>query len=330
MNYSEEVTTLLANQINVIYPETDLIKLRDVICKVLYDYEVTKAEKGLVVSDLEEKIFIYLQNLKIEGKSYETMKNYYYTLKAFSKIIIKPVNAIDLQDLRMYVAQFSNNHSKSTVNTLTSNLKSFFKWLAAEEYIAKNPAVRLKQIKLPKRLRKSLTADELERLRDVCKTTRERALLEFIFSTGCRVGEVNKVNISDIDISNNSLRIIGKGDKERFVYFSPKARLYLQKYLLERKGENESLFVTTRYPHARLGRRSIEKEISNIAKRAGFDKSVFPHLLRHTMATLGMKSGASIITIQHLLGHTVPATTQIYAELSTESIKHEYDQHFIQ
>lgn len=330
MNYSEEVTIKLVNSIGELYSNLDLRELRNCIVKILYDYEITKAERALVVSDLEEKAMIYLQNLKIEGKSIQTIKNYFYTLRAFNKVIRKPVNAISLQDLRMYVAQFSNSHEKSTVNTLTSNLKSFFKWLELEEYIEKNPARRLQQIKLPKRLRKSLTADELERLRDSCVTTRERAILEFLFATGARVSEVEHVNISDLNSNNNSLRIIGKGDKERIVYFSPKAKLYLQKYLLERPKIEGALFITTRYPYTRLGRRSIEREISNIAKRAGFDKKVFPHLLRHTMATLGLKSGANIITIQHLLGHTVPATTQIYAETSQDDVRHEYNQHFMQ
>lgn len=231
----------------------------------------------------------------------------------------------------MYIAQFSNNHAKSTVNTMTSNLKSFFNWMELEGYIEKNPARRVKQIKLPKRLRKSLTADELERLRDACETTRERTIIEFIFATGCRVSEVVDVNIADLDSNNNSIRIIGKGDSERVVYFSPKAKLYLQKYLLERPDNGcEALFTTIRYPHTRLGKRSIEKEVSKVAIRAGINKNVFPHLLRHTMATLGLKSGANIGTIQKLLGHTIPATTQIYAELSQEDVKHEYNQHFLQ
>lgn len=331
MNYAEEVTVKLVNSIHNMYSDLDLQELRNQITKVLYDYEIRKVERSLVVSDLEEKVFIYLQALKVEGKSYETIKNYYYTLKAFSKVIRKPVNAIDLQDIRMYIAQFSNNHAKSTVNTLTSNLKSFFNWLELEGYIEKNPARRVKQIKLPKRLRKSLTADELERLRDSCITTRERAMIEFIFATGCRVSEVVKVNVSDLDPINSTLRIIGKGDSERIVYFSPKAKLYLQKYLLERpETECQALFTTIRYPHSRLGKRSVEKEVSKVAIRAGINKNVFPHLLRHTMATLGLKSGANLTTIQKLLGHTLPSTTEIYAEVAQDDIKHEYNKHFVQ
>jgi integrase/recombinase XerD len=209
-------------------------------------------------------------------------------------------------------------------------LKSFFGWLELEEYIPKDPTRKLKAYKLPKRLRKSLTVEELEMLRDSCKTLRERSILEWIFSTGCRLSEVINTDIDDLNFKDYSVRVIGKGNKEREVYFSPKAKLYLDKYLASRKDSCPALFVTLRKPIHRLGARGIQKEVDKIAVKAGFDKAVFPHLLRHTMATLGVQSGAKLTTIQHLLGHDDPSTTQIYAETSLEEVRLEYKQHLIQ
>lgn len=139
-----------------------------------------------------------------------------------------------------------------------------------------------------------------------------------------------ETNIEDLHFNDNSLRVIGKGNKEREVYFSPKAKLYLEKYITQRKDSSPALFVSSKYPYSRMGVRSIEKEIANIAVRTGLNKSVYPHLLRHTMATLAIQSGAKLTTIQHLLGHTDPSTTQIYAETSMEDVKYEYKQHLIQ
>lgn len=190
-------------------------------------------------------------------------------------------------------------------------------------------AKKLEVTKLPKRLRKALTLEELELLRIACKDKRDRALIEFLFATGCRVSEVVDCNIEDLNFNENTLRVIGKGDKERIVCFGEKTKIYISKYINEdrRKDNDLALFVSEKFPHNRLSRRGIELIVTKIAKRANFDKRVFPHLVRHTMATVGLRNGANLITIQHLLGHTDLATTQIYAENSIENVRHEYKQH---
>lgn len=216
----------------------------------------------------------------------------------------------------------------STVNNKIACFKAFFEWLDQEELIPKNPARSLSGTRLPKHLRHSLTLEELEKIRIACIDFRERALIEFIFATGCRISEVVNSNISDIDFSSNSLKVIGKGDKERTVFFNDKTKLHLKNYIDIRRDGNEALFIATKFPFNRISRRSLEVLVTKIGKRANIGKPVYPHLLRHTMATLGLQSGADITTIQHLLGHTTPSTTQIYAETSLDNLKHEYKQHF--
>lgn len=330
MNCNEEFVIRTIGKVTLEYPIIDQLKLRDILYECLYNFNVLPIEQALVASDIEEKMMIFLASKKIEGKSKNTLYNYRLILQKFAGYVHKPISTITVMDLRMYLAATTKDLKPSTINTIMSCFKSFFGWLELEEYIPKNPTKKLKAFKLPIRLRKSLTIEELEKLRDACKTVRERCMLEFIFSTGCRISEVVNTDIQNLNFSDNSLRVVGKGDKEREVYFSPKAKLYIEKYLQERTDACPALFVTIRYPHHRMGVKSMEREISKIAGRAGFNKSVFPHLLRHTMATLAIQAGAKLTTVQHLLGHTDPSTTQIYAETSMEDVKHEYKQHLIQ
>lgn len=330
----EEITLKVIGKVTLLYPNINQNELRNILTEVLNNYEITAKEKGLIASDIPDRAMMYLAIKKLDGLSAKTLYNYKLHLEKMSGYIVKPVRLITTNDLRIYLAQLTkaSNIKQTTLSTEISILKSFFSWLANEEIIPKDPMKKIKAPKIPIRLRNALNVEELERLRDACKTTRERALLEFIYSTGCRVSEVSDVNLSDINWNIKSLKVIGKGSKERAVYFSDKAKLYIEKYLKSRKDKlnNPALFICSKKPYNRLGTRSIEKEINKIATAANFDKSVFPHLLRHTMATLALKSGASLTTIQKLLGHSDPGTTEIYAEISDDTVQQEYNKFLIQ
>ncbi|WP_096636457.1 site-specific tyrosine recombinase/integron integrase [Clostridium cochlearium] len=328
----EELIIKIIGKLSLEYPDINQHKVREILYECINNYEITARETALVASDIPDKAQMYLAIKKLDGLSEKTLYNYKLHLEKFADTIVKPVNMITTNDIRIYLAMLSRskNLKQTTLGTEISILKSFFGWLFNEEYIEKNPMIKIKSPKKEKRLRKSLNVEELERLRDACKTLRERALLEFLFSTGCRLSELVSINISDIDWNTQSLRIIGKGKKERIIYFSPKAKLYLKKYLNSRIDNNTALFVASKMPYNRLGNRSVQREISKISKRAGFTKSIFPHLLRHTMATLALQSGAALTTVQKLLGHEDPGTTEIYAEISDENVKQEYRKYLIQ
>ncbi|KGO12787.1 integrase [Clostridium botulinum] len=320
----EEVVIKLVGKLSLEFPEVDQLKIRTITEKVLYKYRILPEETALVSSDIEEKLQIYLASKKLDGLSIKTLKNYEYNLLIFADHLRKPLAAINTMDLRMFLAVRCKNMKQTSMNGQISILKSFFGWLADEEYIPKNPAAKLKQTKEPKRLRHALSEEEIELLRQACKTDREKALIEFLVSTGCRLSEVVGINKNDIDWNGMSLNVIGKGNKERKVYFSTKAKILLKKYLLTRSDENIALFVTSKKPHGRLGGRSVQREIKKIADRAGIKKSIYPHLFRHSFATSKLNAGMPLPVIQHLMGHENPATTQIYAELSEETIQHEY------
>lgn len=324
-NCIEEVVIKLVGKLSLEFTEyKEQLKIRGIIEKVLYEYDITPKEKALVVSDIEEKIAIYIASKKLDGLSYKTLKGYLYDLNKFADYMHKTVNSITTIDLRRYLAERCKDMKSTSVNTTISHLKSFFGWLCDEEYIPKNPAKKLKQTKQPKRLRNALSEEELIILKAACKSEREKALIEFFSSTGCRLSEVVNINIADINWSEKSLKVIGKGDKQRIVYFDVKTKIALEKYLETRTDNNEALFVVGKGNHKRLGQRSIQREIKNIAQRAGIEKSIYPHLLRHTFATKKLNNGMALPTLQHIMGHESPATTQIYAELMEENIKYEY------
>ena len=328
MNYNEElkrnILIKLAENININFENQQTVER--ILVELLQDYTVVKNETSLTISDIPEKVTMYLQAKKLEGLSDLTLQNYFYFLRRLSEHTHKQVRDITLNDLRMFLFKECEGVKPSTANTKVCYLQSFFKWMVDEEIIDKDPSRKLPQVKLPKRLRKSLSIEEIERLRLACVDTRERALLELLFSTGCRLSEVVGINVESLNFTDNSIRVIGKGNKERIVYFNTKAKVHIDNYLKERPGDNEALFVTSKKPYARVGCRGIQKIINKIAARAGFDKSVFPHLFRHSMATLTLQNGASIITIQKLLGHCNVTTTEKYAETNMDNVKHEYRQ----
>lgn len=329
-NSSEEAIIKILGKVTQDIPEfSDLqkqLELKKVLDEVLYGYEVLTKETGLVASDIEEKMRIYLATKRLDGMSAKTIKNYNYILIKFASAVRKPLSTISTMDLRMYLAMYQSNTGikPGSVNAIIYALKSFFSWLVNEEYIIKNPMSKIKATKEPKRLRHAMSVEEIERLRLATKTDREKALIEFLISTGCRLSEVVGINKEDLNMYEMSLSVIGKGNKERKVYFSTSAKLLIKKYLETQKGESPALFTSGKYPYGRLGGRAIEREIKKIAERAGFDKSVYPHLFRHSYATHKLNSGMPLPVLQKLMGHESPDVTLIYAELSDDTVKHEY------
>jgi len=320
----EEVIVKILDRVMDELPNIPTDRLRSILDTVLYDYDIKPMEKALILrSNIRDMASLYLSTKKVEGLSPVTLKNYGYRLRRFMNFFGKNVEDINTMDIRMYLAAYQKHTgcANTTLESEVAGLKSFFGWLETEEHIIKSPMRKIKYPKAERRIRQALTPEELELMRDSCKTLRERALVEFFYTTGCRLDEAVNVNKSDINWQDLSLRVIGKGNKERVVYISEKAKVHIRKYLLSRLDNCESLFVTERRPYKRLGRRSIEREISALGKAAGIEKPVFPHIIRHTTATDMMRNGASLSEVQHYLGHDDPSTTQVYAKVSGEAIR---------
>ena len=303
--------------------EIDTHDARNKLVFILNDYNVDKVCTALVTTDIHEKLHLFLAVKKLEGLAKGSLENYRNVIIDFSRYIFKPVNQIDTMDIRKYLATKYEMVKASTLNSKLSKLRGFFDWLYNEGYIENNPAKNVAPIKTEKRERKGLTLEQMELLRASCKTKREKAMVEFLYTTGCRVSEVTEVDISDLDFNEMSLYVVGKGNKERKVYFDERAKVILKDYLASRSDDCPALFVTSREP-SRLGRNSILREISKVGKIMDPPLHTYPHLLRHTFATHAINAGISIEVVQMLLGHESPATTAIYAKVSNAKIRQEY------
>lgn len=295
------------------------------IAAILADYRVTR-ETGRE-GDLSKRIAVFLAAKKIDGLSAKTLKNYREMLGAFAAQVDKPAARITADDIREYIGYLTENRGlkDSSIQTHINTLRSFFGWLDTEDHIKRNPMRKIKSLKIDRaKARRPLTAEQLERLRDGCRTYKEKALVEFLVSTGCRLGELVGIRVDAVDWQGRSVVVRGKGNKERTVYFSVRAKLMLQEHLAQRRG-GEALFASSRAPYGAMKPRAIEKALQKIGERAGEPMRIHPHLMRHTFASNALNAGMDITIIQHLLGHTDPKTTLIYAELAPRTVKYEYE-----
>lgn len=301
----------------------DIVDARNKLVIILNDYSVDKVCTALVASDIHEKLYFFLAVKKLKGLQKGSLENYRNVIVDFSRYVLKPVNQIETNDIRHYLAIKQDDIKATTLNSKISKLKTFFAWLHSERYIETDPAFNIEMTTVEERKRKALTLEQMELLRKCCITKREKAIVEFLYTTGCRASEVVAVNIADLDFHEMSLDVIGKGDKEREVYFNERAKVIIKDYLDSRSDDCEALFVSSRAP-SRLGRNSILREVKAVGKRMSPSINVFTHLLRHTFATHAINSGVPIEIISKIMGHSSVATTMIYAKMSNSVAKKEY------
>ena len=278
----------------------------------------------------EHYISMYLASLKVENYSPLTIENYRYQLAAFSDFLGETSM---LRATTMHVREYLAHHQHLKASTIVTKLdviSGFYNWLILEEEILKNPCAKIKRPKLPKKVKSGLTIVELEQVRNSCKTVRERALIEVFYSTGCRLDELRKLNIEDIDWSSQSVLVFGKGSKERRVFLSDKASWYLRKYLKSRTDDCEALFATVRTPIRRLTNDGIAYQIRKIKEASGIERDLTPHIMRHTFAQLSLDNGMKLEDLQSLMGHESPATTMRYAESSDERKQMAFKMHHAQ
>ena len=296
------------------------------IIKIMREYDVQTAQV-YDRSNLPRRVEAFLAAKRIDGCRPKTIKGYRERLKMFMTQCSKPVQAITTDDLREYLAYLVDERHlmDNSVQAHINTLRSFFSWLVDEDNIRKSPMRKIKSLKIDKlRSRHPLTAEQLELVRDGCRGYKEKALVEFLVSSGCRVSEVAGLRVDDIDWRDRKCKVIGKGNKERTVYFSVRAKLMLQRYIAERRG-GEALFASSRAPYEPLTDRGIEKMISKLGKRIGMERPLYPHLMRHTFASHALNCGMELTIIQHLLGHSDPKTTLIYAEIDPIRVQYEYN-----
>ena len=270
----------------------------------------------------------YESEKRIEGFSSQTLKA--YRLQAtlltryFEDVDIESLTTIQLKE---YLAKSSVYLKPSSLAHRIHFMKSLFRWSHEEGYISINPAAKIKEPKVGKRIPKFLTEREIEHLREACHTPLEKSIFEFMFSTGCRIGEIVSLEKNSINWSERSAIVRGKGDKEREVYFNIRCDIWFKRYIESHQDRDPAIFVTERNPH-RMSIAQMRYIIKRISGRAGINKDIHPHQLRHSYATHLINNGAPIEVIQSLMGHEKSETTRIYAQLSGKLRKEFYQRYF--
>ena len=267
----------------------------------------------------------FLSAKQVEGCSLRSINYYSSTLDNLTKVLEKPFNQIETEDLRTYLSEYQkkNNASRQTIDNIRRILSSFFTWLEDEDYILKSPVRRIHKIKTTKQVKETYSDEALETLRDNCKTIRDLAIIDILASTGMRVGELVKLNRIDVDFINRECVVLGKGSKERIVYFDARTKLHLQNYLNSRKDDNPALFVSLLEPHKRLEIAGIEIMLRKLGRSLEINK-VHPHKFRRTLATRAIDKGMPIEQVQKLLGHQKIDTTMEYAIVDQQNVKNSH------
>lgn len=233
-----------------------------------------------------------------------------------------PIRKISTEDIRKYLVDYQkiNDCSKVTIDNIRRNISSFFSWLEEEDYILKSPMRRIHKIKTKQPVKEIISDEAIELLRDNCECIRDLAMIDLLYSTGIRVGELVNLNITDVDFEARECIVFGKGDKERKVYFDAKAKLHLQDYLKKRDDNNSALFVSLDAPHNRLKISGVEIRIRTLGRKLNMEK-IHPHKFRRTMATRAIDKGMPIEQVQKILGHSQIDTTMQYAIVNQTNVK---------
>ena len=315
-NMEEKLVKILnemADYLNI----SQMKKLQETLLKHLVENEAKTEEIPNV-----EYLKMFIDAKQIEGCSERTLQYYRVTIEHMLGSIDTPIRKITTDEIRGYLVDYQkvNNCSKVTVDNVRRNMSSFFSWLEEEDYILKSPMRRIHKIKTKQPVKETITDEMIEKLRDNCTCVRDLAMIDLLYSTGIRVGELVGLNISDIDFEERECIVFGKGDKERRVYFDAKAKLHLQEYIESRTDDNPALFVTLDAPHARLKISGVEIRVRELGRKLNIDK-IHPHKFRRTMATRAIDKGMPIEQVQKILGHSQIDTTMQYAIVNQNNVK---------
>ena len=283
-----------------------------------------KAVQGMqtICNDENDLLTLFLTAKEVEGCSSKTLAYYESTISKMSVAIEKPYTQLTTDDLRKYLNNYEaeRGSSKVTIDNIRRIFSSFFSWLEDEDYIVKSPARRIHHVKTPALVKETLSDEDLEALRDGCRCERDLAIIDMLASTGMRIGELVRLDRADLDLHERECLVLGKGNKQRPVYFDARTKLHLINYLSSRTDENPALFVSLNGKHERITIGGIELRLRQLGRRL-LPQRVHPHKFRRTLATNAIDKGMPVEQVQKLLGHARIDTTMHYAMVNQNNVK---------
>ena len=319
----DELTREVLQQMLPFMDNEQAMRLQAVLGKVLMKYKIAENDNNTAVESTNEQMVTkFIEAKRIEGCSEKTLVYYRKTIDTMLVDVGKEVVHIITEDLRSYLTRYQERKqlSRVTVDNVRRILSSFFSWLEDEDYILKSPVRRIHKVKTTVNIKETYSDEALESMRDNCEEPRDLAMIDMLASTGMRVGELVLLNRTDINFNERECVVLGKGNKERMVYFDARTKIHLQNYLDSRTDNNEALFVTLRFPYNRLTINGIETRLRELGKKLGM-KKVHPHKFRRTLATMAIDKGMPIEQLQKLLGHKRIDTTLHYAMVKQSNVK---------
>ena len=303
--------------------QEQLTELRSVLQNVLCTYRVDteKQELRIVNDSWKDDLEDYLMAKALEGKSPATVGRYRYELSRLLSYINKSVINIRPEDISGYMRAYKKIRGicNQTLKNIRAVYSSFFVWLRDRDRIRRNPMALVEQIKVEKKIKKPYTDTDRELMLRQCKSIRDKAIMEFFYSTAVRVSELTALNRDDIRFTTKDLTVFGKGAKERVTYLNERSHMYLKEYLDSQTDNNPALFVSEKGPHERLGKTGIEDIIRRTGKRVGVH--AYPHRFRRTAATNALNRGMPVQEVAQLLGHAKLETTMVYCTVEQESVQ---------
>jgi len=299
-----------------------LVNLQNNLNQVFQRYDVELIKDSKSENNNQELVGKFISAKRVEGCSEKTLKYYLATIEVMTSSLEKDVRTIQTEDLRKYLTDYQtqNGSSKVTIDNIRRILSSFFSWLEDEDYIIKSPVRRIHKVKTVSNIKETYTDEELELMRDNCEELRDLVIVDMLASTGMRIGEMVLLNRDDLNFNERECIVLGKGSKERIVYFDARTKLHLQEYLKSRVDENPALFVTLRAPYKRIQIGGIESRLRELGNSLKISR-VHPHKFRRTLATMAIDKGMPIEQLQRLLGHQRIDTTLQYAMVKQSNVK---------
>lgn len=296
----------------------------NILSNILIDFNVEYISNG-TLSGNDELLSAYIEAKRIEGRSEKTIERYQYIISKTINTIGVPIRDISVHHLRKYLGDLKDKGiANSTLEGIRQVLSAFFGWLEREKLSPSNPMINLQPIRITKKVRKPFSQVDIEQLKEGCTNNRDKAIISFLLTTGCRVSEVCALNRNDIDMESKEVVVFGKGNKERTVFVDDVTCMLLRRYLEDRKDDLPALFVGK--GSERLKPCGIRKILTRISEKSNV-KNTHPHRFRRTLATNLINGGMPIQQVSIILGHDKLDTTMKYIYSSKTDIKNAYEKY---